>query len=85
MKTVCIIPARGSKGLKDKNIFALAGQPLITWPIRAAMQSGVIDNIFVSTDSIEIANCASAAGAEVPFLRDPEYAQDLPTTEDMHV
>jgi CMP-N,N'-diacetyllegionaminic acid synthase len=82
MKTICIIPARGgSKGLKNKNIRALAGQPLISWPIKAAIQSGVIDKIFVSTDSVEISHCATKAGAEVPFLRDSEYSQDLSTTE----
>ena len=83
MKTICIIPARGgSKGLKDKNILPLGGQPLIAWPVKAAIQSGVVDNIFVSTDSTEIAECALRAGAEIPFLREPEYAQDLSTTED---
>ena len=82
MKTVCIIPARGgSKGLKDKNILPLAGQPLITWPIRAAMQSGVIDNIFVSTDSIEITTAHLQLVLKSLFSR-PEYAQDLSTTED---
>ena len=83
MKTVCIIPARGgSKGLKNKNILSLGGQPLISWPIKAAIKSGVVDNVFVSTDSREIANCAVKAGAEIPFLREPRYAQDLSTTEE---
>lgn len=82
MKTICIIPARGgSKGLPRKNIKLLAGQPLISWPIRAALASGVVDRVFVSTDDAQIAECAIAAGAEVPFLRPAEYAEDLTTTE----
>lgn len=82
MKTICIIPARGgSKGLPRKNIKPLAGQPLISWPIRAALESGVVDRVFVTTDDAEIAECAKAAGAEVPFLRPAELAEDLTTTE----
>ena len=82
MKTICIIPARGgSKGLPGKNIKPLAGRPLIAWPIRAALASGVVDRVFVSTDDAQIADCARAAGAEVPFLRPAELAQDLTTTE----
>ena len=83
MKTICIIPARGgSKGLIKKNVQLLAGKPLITWPIKAALKSGVIDIIFVTTDDEEIASCARKAGAEVPFLRPKELASDITTTED---
>ena len=60
----------------------MGGQPLISWPIKAAIVSGVIDNIFVSTDSRKIADCAMNAGAQVPFLRDAAYAKDLSTTEE---
>ncbi|MBT0963465.1 acylneuraminate cytidylyltransferase family protein [Denitromonas iodatirespirans] len=82
MKTICIIPARGgSKGLPRKNIKHLAGRPLIDWPIKAALASGVVDRVFVSTDDAQIAECARAAGADVPFLRPAELAQDLTTTE----
>lgn len=82
MKVICIIPARGgSKGLPGKNIRLLAGKPLISWPIKAAKVSGVIDKIFVTTDCSEIAKYAIAAGAEVPFLRPSYLAEDLSTTE----
>ena len=83
MKTICIIPARGgSKGLPRKNVLPLAGRPLITWPIAAALESGICDAIFVTTDDEEIADVARSAGAQVPFLRPPRYAEDLTTTED---
>lgn len=82
MKTICIIPARGgSKGLPHKNVRLLAGQPLISWPVKAALASEVIDRVFVSTDDPAIADCARAAGAEVPFLRPAQFAEDLTTTE----
>lgn len=82
MKTICIIPARGgSKGLTRKNIQLLAGKPLVSWPVKAALESGVIDTIFVTTDDQEIANCAIEAGAEVPFLRPENLAKDDTTTE----
>ncbi|MBJ7549968.1 cytidylyltransferase domain-containing protein [Marinomonas ostreistagni] len=83
MKTICIIPARGgSKGLPGKNIRVLAGKPLIHWPIKAAIASGVIDDVFVSTDDPDIAEQARLAGALVPFLRPSKFAEDLTTTED---
>ena len=81
-KVLCIIPARGgSKGLPHKNILPLHGQPLISWAIRGAQLSGVVDDVFVSTDSDDIAAVARTAGADVPFLRPVDLAQDLTTTE----
>ena len=83
MKTICIIPARGgSKGLPGKNIKKLIGKPLISYTIEAAIQSESIDNIFVSTDSQEIADQAVKSGADVPFLRDSLFAQDETTMEE---
>ena len=83
MKTICIIPARGgSKGLLRKNILTLAGKPLIHWPIKAALKSKYIDEVFVTTDDEEIAEKAISAGAKVPFLRPTELAQSLTTTEE---
>ena len=58
-KVICIIPARGgSKGLKLKNLRMVNGKPLIFYPIKAALKSGVCDKVFVSTDSFKIANIA---------------------------
>jgi CMP-N-acetylneuraminic acid synthetase len=83
MKVICIIPARGgSKGLPRKNVKLLAGKPLVSWPVKAALASGVVDKVFVTTDDEEIAQCARDAGASVPFLRPSALAQDTTTTED---
>jgi len=74
---VALICARGgSKGLPDKNIRPLAGRPLIAWAIDQARAVGRIGRVIVSTDSDAIAAVAREAGAEVPFLRPAELAQD---------
>lgn len=81
-KVISITPARGgSKGLPRKNIMALLGKPLIAYPIEAAHASRVVDTVLVTTDDEEIADMARQAGAEVPFLRPRELADDLATTE----
>lgn len=77
-KVLALIPARGgSKGIPKKNIKLLAGKPLIAWSIEVAKQSAYIDRVIVSTDSDEIAEVARGAGAEVPFLRPANLAEDL--------
>lgn len=74
---VAIIFARGgSKGLPNKNILPFAGKPLISWSIEQAIRSNLFKRIIVSTDSEEIADVARAAGAEIPFMRPLEFAQD---------
>ncbi len=77
LRAIGLITARGgSKGLPRKNIRPLAGKPLIAWTIEAALNSRQLDRVIVSTDSEEIAQVAQAWGAEVPFLRPAELAQD---------
>lgn len=66
----------GSKGLPGKNIKPLMGKPLIAWAIDAARQSLHISQVFVSTDSREIADVALKYGAVVPFIRPAELASD---------
>lgn len=79
---VAIIPARGgSKGLLRKNVRPIAGKPLLAWTIEAARQAESLDRIIVSTDDHEIAGIAREYGAEVPFVRPPELAQDHTPTE----
>ena len=79
---ICIIPARGgSKGLPGKNIKPVAGKPLIGYSIEAAKNSGVCDDIVITTDSEEIAAVAREFGALVPFLRPPELSTDSALTE----
>ena len=73
-----IIPARGgSKGLTRKNILPLLGKPLIAWTIEQAHLSKYLDKVIVNTDDSEIAKVAKDHGAEVPFLRPQELAQDM--------
>jgi N-acylneuraminate cytidylyltransferase len=65
-ETVAIIPARGgSQGVPRKNVARIAGIPLVARAVRAAARSGRIDRVVVSTDDTEIADAATAAGAEI--------------------
>lgn len=76
-KIISLIPAReGSKGVPKKNIKLLGGYPLMAWAIMASKLSTKIERTIVSTDSEEFAEIALAYGAEVPFLRPREFAQD---------
>lgn len=77
---LALIPARGgSKGIPRKNIRTFADYPLIAWSIAAARQSQSVTRIIVSTDDEEIAAVARQHGAETPFLRPAEFAQDNTT------
>ena len=74
---LALVPARGgSGGLPRKNVRPLAGRPLLEHVLRAIAASGVVDRTCVSTDDVEIAAVARAAGAETPFLRPAELALD---------
>jgi N-acylneuraminate cytidylyltransferase len=80
MHVLAIIPARGgSKGIPRKNVKPLAGKPLIAWMIEAAKNSKHVTRVIVSTDDQEIADVAREFGAEVPFMRPKEIADDLST------
>jgi N-acylneuraminate cytidylyltransferase len=81
---IAIIPARGgSKRIPRKNIKAFHGKPMIAYSIEAAQKSGCFDRIIVSTDDQEIADTALKYGAEVPFLRPADIADDYATTMDV--
>ncbi len=81
MHTVAIIPARGgSKGLNDKNIYPVAGRPLLAWTILQALASTSIERVFVSTDDQAIASVAKEYGAEV-IERPEELSGDKATSE----
>jgi N-acylneuraminate cytidylyltransferase len=80
-KILGIIPARGgSKSIPRKNIKSFAGKPLIAWSIAAARDSGIVDRVIVTTDDDEIAAIAKEHGAEIPFLRPKELAEDTTPT-----
>jgi len=82
-KVIALIPARsGSKGVPNKNIRELAGHPLLAYSVVAAKKTKLIDRVIVSTDSSEYASIALAYGAEVPFLRPGNLAQDDSTDID---
>ena len=77
MSTVaCIFARAGSKGMPNKNIQTFSGKPLISWAVELALQVKQIDEVYVSTDSKEIAEIARIAGATVPFIRPSELATD---------
>jgi N-acylneuraminate cytidylyltransferase len=81
MKRVAIIPARGgSKGLPQKNIYPVAGRPLLAWSVQQALDAELVDRVFVSTDDPCIARVALDAGAEV-IERPAELAGDRSTSE----
>ena len=76
-QSIAIIPARiGSKRIPQKNIKLFHGKPLIAYSIEVAVKSGLFDRVIVSTDSDEIAKIAKSYGAEVPFMRPSELADD---------
>lgn len=82
MSVLAIIPARGgSKGVPRKNIKQVGGKSLLERAILAALDSGVVDHVLISTEDQEIANHARNAGAEVPFLRPVELATDETPTQ----
>ncbi len=66
----------GSKGIPGKNIRKLCGKPLLTYAIETAKACPSINRVIVSTDDEEIAHVARMSGAEVPFMRPKELAQD---------
>ena len=77
MNVVCVIGARGgSKGVAGKNIRPMLGKPMIAWSIEHARACPEINHVVVSTDSDAIAEVARASGADVPFMRPADLAND---------
>ena len=84
MNNLCIIPARGgSKRIPHKNIKDFLGKPIIAYSIEAALSSGLFKEVMVSTDDEEIAEIAKKYGANVPFMRSNESANDFATLADV--
>jgi CMP-N,N'-diacetyllegionaminic acid synthase len=74
---LALVPARGgSKGIPDKNIRPLVGHTLLHYAAQAAVASGVVDRMVLSTDAEAVAAEGRRAGLEVPFLRPAALAQD---------
>ena len=77
LEVLAIVQARGgSKSLPRKNIRPLAGHPLVSYSIAAGLAAQTVTRLIVSTDDEEIAEVSGQYGAEVPFLRPAELAQD---------
>ena len=72
MKILSIIPARGFKSIKLKNLALLDNKPLI-YSIKQSLKSKIINRTIVSTDNKKIAKIALNYGAEVPFLRPKKF------------
>ncbi|MBO4899625.1 MAG: pseudaminic acid cytidylyltransferase [Lachnospiraceae bacterium] len=84
MSAIAIITARGgSKRIPRKNIREFCGKPIMNYSIEAALESGIFDEVMVSTEDEEIADIARAAGAAVPFMRSAETSSDTATTEEV--
>ena len=84
MSCIAIITARGgSKRIPRKNVRDFCGKPIIVYSIEAALQSGIFDVVMVSTDDEEIAELSRNIGAEVPFMRSSDNANDFATTDDV--
>lgn len=74
---LAVIPARGgSKSIPRKNIKEFLGKPLIAWTVEVARESGIFERVILSTEDEEIAQIGRACGAEVPFFRPQELAED---------
>lgn len=81
---VIVIPARGgSKRIPRKNIRDFAGMPMIAWSIKAALACSGVSRVLVSTDDDAIAKVAGEFGAEVPFIRPANLADDFASTADV--
>lgn len=84
MSSIAIITARGgSKRIPRKNVKPFCGKPIITYSVKAALDSGLFDEVMVSTEDEEIAQIAREAGAQVPFMRSSESAGDYASTDDV--
>ena len=77
MSVLLVIPARGgSKGIPRKNLQLVAGRSLISYAIEHALAATMVHRVIVSTEDVEITEAARSWGADVPFVRPTELAQD---------
>ena len=81
MEILGIIPARGgSKSIKRKNLKKMSGKPLIAWSIISALKSN-LNRVIISTEDKKIAKTAKKYGADIPFIRPENLAQDTTPIE----
>ena len=83
-RTLAVIPARGgSKGVPNKNIKELCGKELVTYTIKAALDSKIFDKVLVSTDSETIMDIAKKNGADTPFVRPSRLSGDYISSDEV--
>jgi CMP-N,N'-diacetyllegionaminic acid synthase len=81
-KVIAIIPARGgSKGIPEKNLVQVNHKPLLFWSVNYALSSNLIDDVYVSSDSLKILNYASSIGAKT-IIRPNDISGDSASSED---
>jgi CMP-N-acetylneuraminic acid synthetase len=86
VRVLAIVPARGgSKGVPRKNLRHVGGTTLLERAVRSVRAADGVDAVLVSTEDVEIATAARAAGAAVPFMRPAELASDTASTVDVLV
>lgn len=74
---IAVLPARGgSKRIPRKNVRPFCGRPMMAWAIDSALESALFEHVIVSTDDAEIAEAARSTGADVPFMRPADLADD---------
>ena len=84
LSKIAIITARGgSKRIPRKNIKNFCGKPIIAYPIEAALDSNLFDEVMVSTDDSEIAEVAKKYGGSIPFMRSAKNSDNYATTADV--
>jgi CMP-N,N'-diacetyllegionaminic acid synthase len=83
-KILWLITARsGSKSIVDKNIRLLAGYPLISYRIKSALKTKILNDVWVSTDSYIYAKISEEFGAVIPFIRPRKLASDNSSSTDV--
>ena len=81
---LAIVPARGgSKRIPNKNKRLFNGRPIIEWTLETLIESDLFETVVVSTDDLEIAQISRDLGAEVPFIRPANLADDYTSTADV--
>ncbi|MES2256306.1 MAG: acylneuraminate cytidylyltransferase family protein [Pseudomonadota bacterium] len=77
-----VLARGGSKRIPNKNIRPLNGRPLLSWTIQAALASGILETLLLSTDDPQIAAIGRADGASVPWLRPAHLSTDTASSVD---
>jgi N-acylneuraminate cytidylyltransferase/CMP-N,N'-diacetyllegionaminic acid synthase len=84
VKVLFLVIARGgSKSVPRKNVRPLGGIPLVAFKIRSALKAAYCKRLILSTDDAEIQEIGRRYGADVPFTRPAELANDTASSDDV--